>query len=210
VARYSPSNVPISPELSDTQRWLREETEQIRNSTDDIYGWANFAREQFVIAGYGSVGLDAVTPFGDIGATWQTLPFDITLVDPPKGVVYTLGDQGIVWLSSGVWRINAKISVEFVEAQNGRRIQLRLFNATGGGGQGLVFTYSVGRNTDGVNLNLSLSVQLSSGAVGDIFVLQVSSDADTFTGVQLIGSTWDTNYISEWQGEAIISTILEE
>lgn len=37
MARYVPTAVPTTQDISQLERWLREELERIQQSTDDIY-----------------------------------------------------------------------------------------------------------------------------------------------------------------------------
>jgi hypothetical protein len=203
MARYAPGGVPNTQDIAQLERWLREETERIQGSTEDIYKLAEFLVTLYVVAGYGSIGLDAITGLPNITATWQTLPFDVLLIDPPRGANYDLPNDGMGFDLEGVWRVNAKISLEFAEVNAGRRLQLRIWNLTQGITGGIVFQYTVGRNTDGVNLNLSVMTTIEEANVGDVLQLQVASSSDTFTAVQAIGSTWDINHVSEYKGDLL-------
>ena len=208
MARYSPGQVPTTEDIFQLERFLREEYEQVRDSTDDIYTIADFLINNLVAAGYGSIGLDAISPLADINATWQQVPMDVVLV-VPKAVSYDLPNEGMIFESEGIWRINAKVALEFVEAQASRRMQLRLFNLTTGAPSGTVFTYGVGRNTDAVNLNLSVMITIPSDRVGDTFQLQIASSTSTFTGVVNTGNTWDVNHVSEYKGDIFSGRINE-
>lgn len=207
MPRYAPSNPPTTLDIQQLERWLREEYEQVRGSTDDIYTWADFALQSFVAAGYGSIGQDVIGPFA-IGPTWNTFNlWDIELISAPSGIQHNL-PNGFIVTAEGIWQINIKISLEFAELNAGRRIQMRFWNETQQTG-GVVFNYAIGRNTDGANLNLSFLAEIdevpaaSDGihamAINDDVRIQIRSD-DTFTGVQAIGSIWDMHHVSEWKG----------
>ena len=202
MARYAPGLVPTTGDIDQLERWLRTEHEEVRNSTDDIYSIAQWLTENLVAAGYGSIGLDAITPLAGINATWQQVPMDTILV-VPKAVSYDLTNEALIFGSEGIWRINAKIALEFLEAQGSRRMELRLFNLTTGIAPTTVFTYGIGRNTDAVNLNLSVMTTITDGQVGDSYQLQIRSAADTFTTVVNTGNTWDVNHVSEYKGDIL-------
>ena len=208
MARYAPGLVPTTDDIFQLERFLREEYEQVRESTDDIYTIGQFIIDNVVAAGYGSIGLDAITPLANINATWQKVPMDVVLV-VPKAVSYDLVNEAVIFESEGIWRINAKVALEFAEAQASRRLQLRLFNLTTGTPSGTVFTYGVGRNTDAVNLNLSVMITAPESSVGNSYQLQINSAADTFTGVVNTGNTWDVNHVSEYKGDIFSGRINE-
>ena len=197
-----PTATPLTADIAQLERWLRSESVEIQNSTDDIYTISQFIIDNVVAAGYGSIGLNAITPLADINATWQQVPMDTVLV-APKAVSYDLLNEAMIFESEGIWRINAKVALEFVEAQASRRLQLRLFNLTSGVPGDTVFTYGVGRNTDAVNLNLSVMITVPESAVGNSYQLQINSAANTFTGVVNTGNTWDVNHVSEYKGDIL-------
>ena len=199
MARYSPTQVPTT-DISNTQRWLREETEAIRSSTDDIYSLARFVVESYTIAGYGGIGLDAQTPLSDIGAAWQVVPFDSLQVDEPRGITYDLASDAMVLNTAGVWRINAQVLLNFAELNQGRRLRLSMYNINEGNLTGPVFSYSVGRNTDGVNAVFSALFEITEITAGDALQLLVSSADDSFTGASVAGATFDANNVAEYRG----------
>lgn len=200
MPRYVTTLVPTTQDIGQLERWLREEMALVRASTDDIYLVLGFTIDTFTAAAYGGIGLDNDTALANIDTIWQTLPFDVETVPQPRGVTYSLGSNAMSFDSEGVWRVNAKVSLTFVESQSGRRMTLRLFNVTQGTPSTTVFNFAVGRNTDGINLAFNLVTPIDTQA-GDVWVLQVGSAADTFTGVTAIGSVWDANRVSEYKGD---------
>ena len=199
MARYTPGAVPYTEDIHQLERYLDTEQAQIRNSTDDIYTLALILSDLYVIAGYGGIGLDAETPVANITATPQVLPFDVELLTEPRGVTYVLGSQGLQFNEIGIWRMNAKVSLTFTELNAGRRLTLRLYNVSTASDVGPSFNFAVGRNTDGVNLNFNLLVDIPEEFVDNLIVMRVSSAANTFTGVTAIGSIWDANHVSEYK-----------
>jgi hypothetical protein len=208
MAQYVPNATPTTADIHQLERYLREEYEEVRGSTDDIYVLSAIVRELYQIAGYGQIGLDAVTPLANIGATYQQLPFDVELITDPRGVVYNLAGDGMLLTEEGVWSFFAKVSLEFLEAQAGRRIQLSLWDTTNNIAIGPEFNFSIGRNTDGANLSFQIMFDITALAATPIG-LAVRSTTDTFTGVSAIGSIFGVNYQSEYRGDFFNDTRLE-
>ena len=208
MAQYVPGQTPVTPDIHQLERYLREEQEEIRNSTDDIYVLAARVIELYQPAGYGQIGLDAVTPLANIGTAYQQLPFDVELITDPRAVVYNLAGDGMLLTEPGVWSFFAKVSIEFLEAQAGRRLQLSLWNTTTNTPVGDEFNFSVGRNTDGANLNFQIMYDVEEAFAAPLG-LAVRSTTDTFTGVNAIGSIFGVNYQSEYKGDFFDDTRLE-
>ncbi len=200
MTRYVSTEVPIT-DLPNTQRWLREEFSGVFNSTEDIYRLADIVLKLYTVAGYGGIGLDAITALPNITATPQILPFDVETVAEPRGITYSLGSNGLIFETEGVWRINAKVSLEFAEAQAGRRLQLRMYNVNTASDIGPSFNFGVGRNIATQTLIFNLAVEIPEIITGDTIILRILSPADTFTSVVAIGSIWDTNHVSEYKGD---------
>ena len=201
MPQYFPTTVPTSERIDQLQRWLRAEFGFVQQSTDDIYFLADRVLQLFTIAAYGGIGLDAETALGTVNTTFETLPFDVELIPNPRGLTYALGSNAMRFDEVGVWRMNAKVSLQFTEVNQSRRIQLRLFNVTTNTPASTVFNFAVGRNTDGVNLNFNLLVAVDETVAGDVYVLQVGTSGDTFSNVNAIGSIWDANHVAEYQGD---------
>jgi len=200
MARYLPSNVPLSTAIKDLQRWLRAEFARVRSSTDDIYRLFGFLLDNFAVAGYGQIGLDAVTPLANINATWQQLPFDVELIAQPRGVTYNIAGDGMALDVAGVWEFFAKVSLEFTDTNDGRRMELTLWDTVNNVPIGPLFNFSIGRNTDGANLNFQIMFDVADGFVEPLG-LAVRSQSDTFTGVSAIGSIYGVSYQSEYKGD---------
>ena len=201
MSRYTPGPVPVSGDIGQLQRFLRGETQRIQAGMDLSYTAIEDLSRTLQTAAYGQIGLDAVTPLANIGAAWQRLPFDVDLIAEPRGVTYDIAGDGMALDDSGVWKFNAKVSLEFLEAQAGRRMQLSLWDNLLNAPVGPLFNFSIGRNTDGANLAFSIMFEVTDAtrAIG----LAVASSTDTFTGVSAIGSIFGVNYQSEYQGDVL-------
>ena len=153
--------------------------------------------ENFVQAGYGGIGVNATVNIGAVNTTFQTVTgFDTELVTTPKNVVHSLPNNSLELLIENAWEIKSKVSLEFDEVNNGRKIQLRLFNLTQGTPGTTVFNYFVGRNQGGVNLDLA-GIFDANAVAGDEIQLQVGTDGDTFSNVVNIGSTFYATHVAE-------------
>jgi hypothetical protein len=201
MARYSPSGVPTS-DLANTQRWLREEMEGVRQSTDDIYALADFSIDTYTVAGYGGIGQNAASaPLADVNATFTTLnTFDIPLI-VPRGVAYSFPNDSMALEFPGVWYQSIKVTLEHNELNAGRVIALRTLNLTTGTPSGVVFRYGVARNVAVSNLTLGAFFEVAEDRVGDEIVLQLGTDGDVFTAVNCIGAIYEVHSISEYKGD---------
>jgi len=156
------------------------------------------AKAAFVAAGYGGIGVDAVKAIGTINSTFQTLEgFDTDLIATPLDVTYDKANHGVELDRQGIWEFTLKITLTFDEVNAGRQIQFRSYNATTATPGGTVFNYFVGRNQAGVNIPLTIAIDLPPANVGDLIQLQVGSASDTFTNSSNIGTIYQVKHISE-------------
>lgn len=156
------------------------------------------AKAAFVAAGYGGIGVDAVKAIGTIDSTFKTIEgFDIDLISTPLDVTYDKANHGIKLDRQGIWEFTVKIALTFDELNAGRQIQLRSYNATTATASPVEFNYFVGRNQAGVNLPLTISVEVANGSEGDLIQLEVGSAAHTFTNSDNIGTIYQVKHISE-------------
>ncbi|AUR99457.1 hypothetical protein NVP1266O_08 [Vibrio phage 1.266.O._10N.286.52.F9] len=156
--------------------------EQIAGATFDI-------RNNASIAGYGSIGIDNDVAVGTINSTPKLIAgFDTELLTP-KGVDHVLADDAMRFNYGGVWSFSIKVVMMFDELNAGRRIYFQIYNPDKSV-FGDKFYYFVGRNTDGVNMNVTVPVDISDNNVGDRGQLYIGSDSDTFTNAVNIGTTY--------------------
>jgi hypothetical protein len=156
------------------------------------------AKASFVAAGYGGIGVDAVKAIGTIDSTFQTLEgFDTDLIATPLDVTYDKANHGVNLDRQGIWEFTLKITLTFDEVNAGRQIQFRSYNATTATPGGIEFNYFVGRNQAGVNIPLTIAIDVPPANVGDLIQLQVGSASDTFTNSSNIGTIYQVKHISE-------------
>ena len=199
MARYAPTMVPTT-DIANMQRWLREETEGIRRSTDDIYELANFSVSQFTVAGYGGIFQSAASvPIPDISSGFADITTMDTSVVPPKGMQVNTGASSITVGSAGVWYVSTRVALEHNELNAGRVMALRLFNKTTGQPGANVFRYGVARNVAVTNISLGAYVEVVNA--GDEYTLQLGSDGDVFSGVSSIDAIFELHSVSQYKGD---------
>lgn len=203
MPQYKLGPVPLTGDIAQLERYLDRELLEVEGSTDDIYRLAAILVTLYQVAGYGQIGLDAVTPLANIDANYQQLPFDVELIADPRFVLYNLAGDGMLPTEPGVWYFFAKVSLEFVELNAGRRLELSLWNTTDNVAIGPTFNFSIGRNTDGANLNFSIMFELTEADLAAAYPigLAVRSATDTFTGVQAIGSIFGVANQAQYSGD---------
>ena len=206
MPEYLPSNPPVTADIHQLERYLREEHEAIRGSTSDIYALAQFIMDNFVVSGYGSISRTTADPIANIGATWQQLDWENAGIAEPRGMTYSLPD-GLLVEQLGVWLTSVLINLSFAESNAGREIQFRLRNVTDGTVSNAV-TFYVGRNQSGISIPITTLMQASGGsgmsisavAVQKLIVVEINSVTDSFTGVSFEQGLWNLSYCSEYQG----------
>ena len=155
-----------------------------------------------VYAGYGAIGIEAVTNIGLVDSTFSTITgYDTELITVPRNVTYRQDVNALSLDLKGVWEFNVRVSLTFNDENHGRQIQLRAFNLTTNTVDPNAFTFFVGRNQDGVNLAVVISLTVDNELInaGDLIQIQVGSVTDAFIGVDNIGTEYQVKHISEFQ-----------
>lgn len=208
MARYSPSQPPVTQDVQQLERWLREEIEQIRSSTDDIYRLTEFVLDNYVAAGYGGIGQNDPTnllPDIPAGGWIDFTGFDIPLVTP-KAVGYHFAEDGVSFDETGIWYVSVKLALEHNELNAGRTISLRTDNRTTGVPSTISFNYGVGRNVGVSNLSLGVFFEVAEDTIGQIIGLEVGG-GDAFSLVDCIGAIYEVHHISEYKGDFSVAAI---
>lgn len=161
---------------------------------EDAQAWV---KRFFTPAGYGQIGLNAVTPISDFGpGTWREIPMDVELVPNPRGITYNLANNSMQFDVDGIWLLCIKVSLRFTEVNFGRDLQLRFFNKTDGTAGTTIFIEGVGRNSDTGSITFSVLSPGDTVIEGKEYSLEVSGNS-SFTGVQCIGAIYGVTYQSE-------------
>lgn len=188
------TTLPPSPagELShnNVREKLNETIDGHNNTTQGVI-------DNYVLASYGSIGIDAVQPMSTINATPQIITGFDTELATPKNITYDLVGDGISLTYPGVYNLVVKMALEFDESNQGRRLSLLTYNATKDEFSANEFRYYAGRNSGGKDIVLPAIFEISDLEAGDKFQLAVKSDNDTFTGVSNQGTTWGISGVSE-------------
>jgi len=154
----------------------------------------------FVVAAYGGIEQTGAPAMADIDSTFQTIAFDAAALTNPKGVTQDFANDALIFDFQGIWRVTALLTISWNDANSGRELEVRFFNAdTATAGPST--TYFAGRNQDGINIPVSFLAEIPEDVVGDKFELQIGSVTDTFTGVTLEDANYDTNHVSEFVGD---------
>lgn len=157
--------------------------------------------DNYVVAGRGGIGVDTPILIGAVNTTPQLVDgFDTELITDTRGITQTpLSNNGLIFDVEGVWLWSVKVSLTFDELNAGREIRMQIYNSTLATPLASDFVFFVGRNVGGANLSINIPVEVPVGVVGDLFQLRILSDADTFTTVTNIGSTFSAIHASEGQ-----------
>lgn len=155
--------------------------------------------DNFVIAGYGGIGVNAPAALASpINSTFQQLvDFDTNLRTSPRGVDQNFNNDGLIFLVEGIWQLNIKIALTFDDLNAGRQLSIRIYNATTATAGTTLFNYFVGRDQAGVNIPLTASFEVPESVIGDIIALQIGSSSDTFNNVTNIGTILEATHVSE-------------
>jgi hypothetical protein len=155
------------------------------------------AREDFVTAAYGAIGLSTPTSLSDLAVgVWQTLPMDTETITTPKGVTQNLTNDSLSFGFEGLWNFSPTIELEFDEVNSSRRLLMRTYNITTATAGAFVYVSGVGRNADVGGFSFTVPIEISDALVGDEFVIQISANA-AFTTVESINSVFYLSHASE-------------
>ena len=188
------STLPPSPNGEISHNQVREKlNETITGHNNTTQGVV----DNYVLASYGSIGVDATEPMTTINSTPQIITGFDTELATPKNIVYDLVGNGIKFDYPGAYVIMVKMALEFDEVNSGRRLSLTTYNATKATYSNNEFKYYVGRNSGGKDIVLPAVFQLGDIDVGDKFQLAILSENDTFTNVSNQGTVWGVASVSQ-------------
>ncbi len=148
------------------------------------------------IAGYGGVELvNSPTTGNDLGAGWDTLDYIYNgdFVTTPRGVVQDFVNGTLSTTTDSIWTVNIILSLTFPELNQGREIEVRLFNQTQSlGGAGVPIP--IARNQPGIYFSASFMIDVVN--VNDVFVLQIGNGS-TVTGITYNGARFHVSHVSD-------------
>jgi len=175
-------------------------TFQFQKFLDSLGTLLNIIGDIFVVAAYGGIQQTATPAMADIDATFQTIAFDAVTLTNPRGVIQDFANDALIFNFEGIWNVRFQISIAFTDINSGRELQIRFFNnsTTTAGPE---INYFVGRNQAGLNAFFAVNTEIPAAELGDEFIIQIASAADTFTGVSNEGALFEANHISEFVGD---------
>lgn len=204
MARYAPGEVPFTADVHQVERYMQQEQEQVRSSTDDIYTLTKFSLEHFVAEAYLGLAVGTAYPL-TISAAWTTINWDAASVDGGKAVFPAL-PTGMNFTDDAVWRMSVILNLTFNEENAGRTIKLRLYNTTTAAPNGAELWFSVGRNAPGFTATCSWLAEVPVDLLSQNLQLQISS-ADSFNNVQVTRASWAVNSVAKYQGKDPITSL---
>ena len=198
---YRPRSTPTSPNLAQTQRWLRDEMFSLQESIDSI-------RDEFILQlGYGSIGSDGNTALGTVGTAWVTYPGNNAQRIQPVKTAYDLPLGELALLRYGVWRFNVMMSITFdAITPRGRNIYVRIYNDTAGVPSPNSIVFAVGRDADAVTVAVSWLVNVGPKAENQYLVPQISG-SENFTNLVVGGSVLEATLISPYVQGAVTTAL---
>ena len=149
----------------------------------------SFIRDSVVIASYGGIRLAAETAMADLGAGWETVPFDTQTLSSPIRVQQNPTTNSIVLASTGAWTINVDMTLEHNESNAGREMLIRLYNLTDDVALSNGTTVFVARNQPGSNISATILADITD-AVGKDIVVQLSGGTASFTLVNVVDDSF--------------------
>ena len=176
-------------------------TALVIDSTTDIpyyykkgAGRTSLVDPQAVKAGYGGMAKTVNQTVANLGAGWQTIE-TYTTERPaiPVGVVVDLVAGSLKVTEIGVYQITVSLALVFVEVNNARTYNLRVYDLTAGIPLGDTVPVAVGRNTAGSNVSATVIVQAN--ATSNQLVIQMGG-GDAFTGVHIANAGFYINRVS--------------
>ena len=187
----------------DTAGPLSQLREQIDQNESEIAQRLTIAEANANVGGAGFGGLILAGPsaLANIGASWQQLTgFTSGLLITPRDVVQNVGQNCLQFNKAGVWNIYSKVTLTFADVNNGRSIQMRLFNQTDAAEVITPITYFIGRNQDGINIIFNRLLSIPVEHLGDLLVLEISSATDAFSSVVNLNTILQATYVDLYQG----------
>lgn len=164
---------------------------------DSIESTQESVISNFVLAGYGGLGLTTARLGSNIGLAWQTITgYDETTVTTPRFVEQDLANSGLVLNIEGVWLISVYFAISHNEVNAGRTMEFRFYdNDLGTGTRELVV--GTGRNVGVTSFSGSFLAEVGSAAINDLWQVQVRSD-DSYTAVTWEDQEFSVTHVGEF------------
>ena len=160
--------------------------------------WITFIDEAAYIStyAYGGVKRDDPVAISDITVSYQTIPFDAEVLSAPSLITQDSANNGIRFLTEGVYRVAVSLVLEHAgSAAGSRRIDVRLYNSTDAAIMADA-PWSVGRNDEVTAVTASLLVEIDAGDIGDLIQLEIGNASADVTGVTVRAARIEANSVS--------------
>lgn len=194
---FANEDIPVAAGVFDPDKWRPL---NLIGVLIEIIRVAVAARDNFVLAGYGSISASTPGAVGDINQIFQVITgFDTSNIAPNR-VTYDLPNDGLQFDVEGTWQFTINVTATFDELNSGREIQLIIANATA-----VTFsqplTFFVARNVGGVNMSVTIMVTIGATDIGDLYQVQIGSAADLFTTSVITIANYAVTHVSEKVGD---------
>jgi len=206
VTRYVPGQVPTTNDVDQLRRWLRDEFQQIQESTNDIYSGVNISFDNLVGAGHGNMISIFSQTIGALNATYKdvtTLAYNPDVLPAMKNCT-PFQQQGIGLDLEGVWFTQITLSCQFDPNANiARSIWVRQIDPVLGivGGETEIRT-PVGRNVDAAFIPIVSMYEVKPDRIGNPVTYQVAAQnngTQVFSNFVVTGATASAHHVSEFR-----------
>lgn len=160
--------------------------------------WVNVDSNNSVLAIYGGIRQSLEPALSDIGATWQTIPFDTAALTNPVGITQDFANDKLIFPYKGIYRLALNVALSHNELNAGREVQITFYSPSNAA-RSTPVSFGTGRNVGTTNISASLLFEVPSSSTGNDIQLQINSVADTYLTVVLQSARFDANLVSESQ-----------
>ena len=152
----------------------------------------------WVAGAYGGIVQDTPVGLPDLGVPWVTLLADTPMVTTPRGIIQDFAQNGLIFNFTGVYSVAVSFTITHIEAQAGREIEIRLYNATKAvGTEGTII--GIGRNQSATNFATTILAEIPQSEVGDLWQAQIGN-GDAVLGVEERSFNFMATQVSEYRG----------
>lgn len=162
------------------------------------YTLAASAQAVFIGAGYGGVLLNTPTGIADLGAGFIGVPYDSTSIASPVLITQDTANNGIIFLTEGVWSVNVLIALSHDEQNSTREFNIRLRNVTTATTD-FIIPIGIGRDIGVTNWSATLLVEVTAAQEGDLYTIEIGG-GDAVASVTVKASSFTATHSSEFQG----------
>lgn len=202
MARFKPKLTPTG-DLPQTQRYLRDEMQQMSASLDSAFDiikrLAEICSTELVYAGYGGLRISAPASIAaGLDASWETIPFNETTLDDSVNVTYDIPNNAMRLDAYGAWAMNLSLSFEHNSVNSGRMVRARLRDIDTPQNLG-TWEFGTGRNAEITTMNITGLVPVAEAGAGKRVIMQIGG-GDDYSAVNLTNANLSVNHVGEFNG----------